>query len=126
LLFGGLEQDGSTVLNDTWTWDGTSWTQHDVVGPSGRWSAAAASLDGTVVVFGGVRSNGAAGASESELGDTWTWDGVSWTRHDVVGPSARDSAAATELDGTPAEATERLLHRCEQGAARVDQRLPSS
>lgn len=79
VLFGGCTDNSPTCtyLNDTWTWDGTTWTQQfPSTSPSPRvaymaYDAAAR----TVVLFGGINSAG-------ELGDTWTWDGVAktWTQ----------------------------------------------
>jgi hypothetical protein len=101
LLFGGRGQSGEG-LGDTWTWDGTSWTEHDVPGPSARYGAAAATLGSTVVLFGG-----APGGIPSDdpgntrwLGDTWVWDGTSWTERHVPGPPARFAASAATLGDT--------------------------
>ena len=100
VLFGGQSLlGGSTTpssgagetLADTWTWDGASWTQRDVVGPSARWGAAIAALDGALVLFGGVDASG------NTLGDTWTWDGTRWSARDVAGPSPRYAAAAATV-----------------------------
>jgi hypothetical protein len=77
MLFGGLadrvQAPHLEYLADTWTWNGTSWTQrlpthapaeralHSMVYDSDR---------GRVVLFGGVRG--------PVHGDTWEWDGVDW------------------------------------------------
>src|SRR5207244_3469791 len=58
VLFGGLLQVGntSTVLGDTWTWDGSNWTQqHPATSPPARDYAAMATdpATGHVVLFGG-------------------------------------------------------------------------
>ena len=105
LMFGGKTNTFLTTpptgeLNDTWIWDGNSWTQLDpnAPGPSARWGASAASLDGKVVLFGG-QSMGAA------LGDTWVWDDSptagragTWMRVDVPnGPVARSLASAASF-----------------------------
>ncbi len=90
VLFGG-EGPGPTDLGDTWTWDGVlsdTWSNPVPSGatPSPRSGASAAALGGSVVLFGG-RSNG------TPLGDTWVWDGSSWTQRMVTGPSPRFHAA---------------------------------
>jgi hypothetical protein len=90
LLFGGAEDTDEQVVGDTWIWNGTSWTQENVPGPSPRAGAAAGTLNGTIVLFGG-------GVGGSVLGDTWTWDGSTWTEHDVAGPTARSSASMATL-----------------------------
>jgi N-acetylneuraminic acid mutarotase len=91
VLFGGLDDpyspfippDNRNVLGDTWVWDGARWTQENVSGPSPRAGHAMATLNGEVILFGGMSMSGA------PLGDTWAWDGSAWTQLDVVGPSAR-------------------------------------
>ncbi len=42
VLFGGLNDGNSNTLGDTWTFDGTTWTQLSVAGPSGRSDAVMA------------------------------------------------------------------------------------
>lgn len=71
VLFGGADANG-TYLNDTWTWDGVTWTQqHPPLSPPGREldvpEMAYDAASKTVILFGGS-SNGA-------LGDTWEWNG---------------------------------------------------
>jgi hypothetical protein len=95
VLFGGVSSTG-TILNDTWTWDGTTWTQQlPAVSPPAR-NQMALAYDGatkTVVLFGGC--NVTSGACI--LNDTWTWDGVakSWTQqHPAASPSARRAPMA--------------------------------
>jgi hypothetical protein len=91
VLFGGMGyatvDDTSVVLGDTWTWDGTSWSQVASDGPAPRASAAVATLGGDIVLFGGLDTSG------HVLGDTWTWNGTVWTQQMVSGPSPRSSAA---------------------------------
>lgn len=101
VLFGGsgaaasVEQTtvgaAAGLLADTWTWDGTRWTQHQVPGPPARQNASMVydSATRTVVLFGGIGSGGA-------LSDTWTWNGKSWSRHTTTGPSPRWDAAMTD------------------------------
>jgi hypothetical protein len=75
VLFGGTNSSGSD-LNDTWTWNGTSWTQMSPsTSPSVRDSAMMAydaSL-GKIVLFGGIYNG-------TSLNDTWTWNGSKWTQ----------------------------------------------
>jgi hypothetical protein len=66
VLFGGF--NGGALLDDTWTWNGSDWTQqHPATSPSARETTSVAydGATGTVVLFGGNGSEGA-------LGDTWT------------------------------------------------------
>jgi hypothetical protein len=83
--------NSAMASNDTWTWDGTTWTkQQPAANPPPRADASMAydTLRGVVVLFGGNTANGA------QLDDTWTWDGRTWTKHDPVRrPPARDQAS---------------------------------
>lgn len=95
LLFGGRKSVGSTPQNDTWTWDGEAWTQVDDTGPTAR-SEHALAFDGArgnVLLFGGSTESGTAGGGDAGLGDTWWWDGSSWTQVADTGPTARYGAA---------------------------------
>ncbi len=73
VLFGGRASDGG-MLDETWIWNGTSWAQKPVAGPSARSDHAMASLFSGVLLFGGKE------ASNVYLGDTWYWDGTAWTQ----------------------------------------------
>src|SRR5262249_50059757 len=91
LLFGG--DPGGRPLADTWSWDGSLWTQLADTGPLARRDLAmtlavgpdtdaSGSSDKLVVLFGG--------ASGSNLfADTWIWDGTEWTQVADTGPAAR-------------------------------------
>ena len=71
VLFGGV--DGTRLLNDTWTWNGKSWTQqHPAATPPARQPAAMAydPVRHVVLMFGGI--------GLGTLNDTWTWDGRAW------------------------------------------------
>jgi hypothetical protein len=104
VLFGGnlsiYEGSGSVPIGDTWTWNGTTWTKHaPAVHPSARSLAAMAydAATGTVVLFGGLGTNG------DSLGDTWTWNGTTWTQqHPATSPPAGDeySMAYDAANGT--------------------------
>ncbi len=89
VLFGGVAPGpvdagipSLVYFGDTWTWDGTTWTQVASTGPSPREFAGMAATGGQIVLFGGYGASGA-------LGDTWTWDGTTWTQASTTGPSAR-------------------------------------
>jgi hypothetical protein len=90
VLFGGSA--GGAPLGDTWTWDGSTWTQVNAVGPSARVHAAMAAVAGRVVLFGGNDGT-------RDLDDAWLWDGSAWAQVTVPGPPARSAAAAGVLDG---------------------------
>jgi hypothetical protein len=96
--FGGLTDVQKVYLHhDTWTWDGTGWTQqHPAHSPSARTDAGMAYdvREGTIVLFGG---------DPGPTGDTWTWDGSDWTRqHPAHSPPPRDAADMSydAADGT--------------------------
>src|ERR1700733_3508008 len=75
VLFGGLF-NASTRYNDTWVWNGTTWTQQSPANsPPGRASASMVydAATGNVVMFGGLSSSG------QFLNDTWVWNGTTWT-----------------------------------------------
>jgi len=99
VLFGGNTTrtlgGPTTMLGDTWTWDGTTWTQQfpSVSPPARTWvSMAYDPANKTVVLFGGNNEPNGNGP----FGDTWTWDGIAktWTQHiPATSPSPRGSPA---------------------------------
>jgi hypothetical protein len=70
VLFGGFAPD-STVIADTWTWNGTTWTQQaPPVSPGGRqWAQMATDPNGRVMLFGGQGID--AQHNQVVLADTW-------------------------------------------------------
>ncbi len=86
VLFGGITQS-HTLFNDTWEWDGSTWQQSAPPGPLPvtRYDHAMAydSKRGKTVLFGGTTG------SLIFYGDTWEWDGASWTQISSAGPCAR-------------------------------------
>jgi len=93
VLFGGTDANGNN-LNDTWTWDGVTWTQQlPPVSPSARsFGVPGMAYDAateTVVLFGGL--------ANIALGDTWEWNGrtKTWTQlFPATSPSARQAPLA--------------------------------
>ncbi|MFZ4431216.1 MAG: Kelch repeat-containing protein, partial [Phycisphaerales bacterium] len=89
VLFGGI-QSNNIVLDDTWLWNGTSWSEVPGVGP--RPAARAAhrlvydSTRGVCVLFGGEVPGGGLG---EHLADTWEWDGTQWGAKPLQGPEGR-------------------------------------
>jgi hypothetical protein len=72
VLFGGV------CYNDTWVWDGTNWTQQSPGSsppPRNRYAMAYDAARGQVVLFGGNHD-----CEGTVRGDTWVWDGTSWTQ----------------------------------------------
>ncbi len=53
-----------------------------------------ADIDGALILFGGS-------VGDTTFGDTWKWDGVSWTLVTDAGPTpSRSLTAGAEADGT--------------------------
>ncbi|MCA8948384.1 MAG: hypothetical protein KDE27_02710 [Planctomycetes bacterium] len=95
LLFGGSFTVGlsSTYYNDTWSYDGLTWTQHNpATSPSPRVLHGLASdlARQRIVLFGG------AGGTGGTFGDTWEWDGANWLQQSpALSPSSRADHAMT-------------------------------
>lgn len=69
VLFGGTSDDGKTVLDDTWLWDGSTWRAVEgAPRPPARCKHALAfdSERNRMVLYGGSPR------------DTWEWDGEHW------------------------------------------------
>jgi len=78
LLFGGYDSNNQS-LNDTWLWDGTTWTQLVTASsPGPRYNSAMAydAEHNKVVLFSGT-----GGGTE-----TWLFDGTTWTLPGVQNP----------------------------------------
>lgn len=79
VLFGGFGASGGVAIdnNDTWEWDGTTWTQRfPAHAPSPR-GGVAMTYDAArqrIVLFGG----GLGGYMMPTFDDTWEWDGSDW------------------------------------------------
>jgi hypothetical protein len=94
LLFGGAANgigDGD-VYGDTWEWNGKTktWTQlFPASSPSPRRTAIAyVPASRNVVLFGGDTEQ--YGCCDTFYGDTWTWNGVTWTKQvPATSPAAR-------------------------------------
>lgn len=80
VVFGGDSRDGndpSRFADDTWEWDGTTWTLRAPATRPQKRGAQAMAFDAArnvTVLFGGVSM-----ADGALLHDTWTWDGTTWT-----------------------------------------------
>jgi len=93
VLFGGQGLAG--YLNDTWTWNGTGWTeQHPRSSPSPRYGAQMAydATNRAVVLLGGIGN--LSSSQIGDLGDTWIWNGATWTEeHPMVSPPPRHGSS---------------------------------
>lgn len=87
LLFGGGNPPGAGFMADTWSWNGTTWTQlHPATSPPTRQNGDLVydAATNSVILFGGF-----AGTYRN---DTWSWNGTTWTQlHPATSPSGRDS-----------------------------------
>lgn len=90
VLFGGCcggEQFAPSELNDTWAWDGTTWTPLSPgAAPAGREGALLTDEPamGKLLLFGGSVQGSTTVAPE-----TWTWDGTTWAQlHPAGSPAA--------------------------------------
>ncbi len=91
LLFGGVDRTTRRPMADQWFLDGSVWQRDEpAVVPPARFDAAAAydRAHGRVVLHGGR-------TMEGHLDDTWTWDGETWVRQAIPGPSARSGHSLT-------------------------------
>jgi hypothetical protein len=96
VLFGGVTDHGlAPSANDTWSWNGRSWTQaHPLISPSARTAASMAydSASRQLLLFGGGNSN--EDGSLATQSDTWSWTGRSWLQlHPGANPLARLAAS---------------------------------
>ncbi len=74
VLFGGSDTNGS-LLSDTWTTNGTTWTEAAPSSSPPARSDQAMAYDpalSEVVLFGGL------GAGSTTLSDTWAYNGTTW------------------------------------------------
>lgn len=91
VLFGGVEEPGEVgdYLNDTWEWDGTSWTEKCQNCPPTTRNSGGMVYDSTrqvVLLFGGY--------APGLLNDTWEWNGTDWTQvFTTTRPSRRSDFA---------------------------------
>ncbi len=79
VLFGGVTLTPWAQLNDTWEWNGTTWTNvASPTAPSGRFSPAMAfdPVRQRVLLLGGLVNTG---VFLTQILDQWEWDGVQWT-----------------------------------------------
>ncbi len=76
---------GPKMLDDTWEWDGRSWTQVNTPGPGARDHAVSVydPTRGVVILHGGGILQG---STPALIGDTWSYDGRRWTRLREDGP----------------------------------------
>ena len=96
-------------FDQTWSWNGTTWTRlSPPTSPpvSGGWSMAYDPATATVLLFGGISSDRASTRGMSPvvaLGETWSWNGTTWTKlSPATSPAARYGASMAYDPGTEA------------------------
>lgn len=91
LIQGGLTQTPATILAETWTWNGTAWTQQTAAGGPARFGHRIVRLPtaNQLLTFGGRSPTISALAN-----DTWRWNGTVWSSLATQGatPNAIPSA----------------------------------
>jgi len=100
---GGFIADDNTIIegsiaDDTWAWDGRTWTKvGPQTSPPGRANHAMATLGSKVVLFGGDAAQ-SPDLNAPSYGDTWEWDGTTWTEAaPPTSPPARTNHAMATL-----------------------------
>jgi hypothetical protein len=88
VLFGGSDPGTTNLRGDHWEWDGVAWTQRvlpTMPSPRERHAMVFDTARGRILLHGGrVTSQGVA------AGDTWEYDGTTWTqRTPAHGPAGR-------------------------------------
>ena len=80
-------------LSDTWTWNGSNWTQMSPSANPGARDGFAMTYDSVrnvVVLFGGEKCANKSCTSFTNLNDTWEWNGSNWTQMSTsAAPAAR-------------------------------------
>jgi len=98
VLVGGFRTPINRTVADTWSWNGTSWTQYtDLPGASNARCDQAMDYDQArqrIVLYGGTFI---LSGSQTQLSDTWEWSGGTWTQRtptqNVLGTRANATAA---------------------------------
>jgi len=87
VLYGGGAVNADPARTDTWTWDGTDWTeQHPDAVPGES--------------FGGVMSSDTVGALMVRSdGTTWRWTGVRWSAQIGAAPALTNAGLAADQAG---------------------------
>ena len=91
LLLVGTFGSGSSAAEETWTWDGQTWTQQAPSSSPGPLSDASMAFDptsGDLILFGGFDPISVPAVMDST---TWAWNGSTWSQ---LEPSASPPALA--------------------------------
>ena len=93
LAFGGFQGSPPVVSNQTWTWNGTTWTRLSPSTVPPARAGAAMAYDVTtaqLVMYGGANNAG-------NFSDTWIWSGSNWLARNATtpGPLSNMSISST-------------------------------
>jgi hypothetical protein len=97
VVFGGTHS-GTTILGDTWEYDGVNWTQRSpVASPSARYGMGYAydTANAQTVIFGGITGSNPATTQTQE---TWVYDGSTWTQKAPAHKPSKRSGMAMGYD----------------------------
>jgi len=113
VLYGGIGLAASPVtgtqdqLDDTWTWDGSSWTQARPKHSPGfnfSWPATAAydPASKAVLLYGFTQTTTqtGSGSGSSMNAETWSWDGSDWTRLSPTTSPSQEGVMVATADRT--------------------------
>ncbi|MDP1822330.1 MAG: kelch repeat-containing protein [Archangium sp.] len=75
VLYGGFAFDDGAFLRETWTWDGTNWTQRSSAATPPCYGPMAFDASRQRAVFFSAYCNNGVFSNE-----TWEWDGAAWSR----------------------------------------------
>jgi hypothetical protein len=95
VMYGGARTDSLSQFDETWEWDGQSWTRIETNSPFPTRSSAAMTFDsarGRAILFGGL-------SSTNFTASLWEYDGSRWLERDVEGgPSSRSTVISYDSD----------------------------
>ncbi len=98
VLFGGHDDTLGVYPGETWTWDGSTWTElSPATSPPARSDASMAydPATGQLLLIGGY------GPGVSHYADTWSWNGSTWTQlSPATSPPERYDASMAYDPGT--------------------------
>src|SRR5205814_519832 len=95
--FGGYGTSG--YRDDTWEWDGTGWTRRSpATVPAARsgHSLVQDTARGVALLFGGESCTS---TCPLEFTETWTWNGIDWTKLSPVDSPVGRGGAGFAFDG---------------------------
>jgi hypothetical protein len=125
VLFGGaMDTRGTMILGDTWTWDGTTWTQLTLAtSPSARWGAAGTGGSGglPMLIFGGTVGNATTSQFAGDVIDTWAYGTLPPVRLNAVVSRKVQGTAGTFDINLPLTGTRGI--ECRSGGSTNDYTL---